>query len=281
MIQPNLTPELLRTFVTIVESGGFIKAAEHLHKTQSTISQHIKKLEQESGVELFQANGRKRELTASGHTLLSYARRILLLQEETLSAVAQENFKDEAKIGLSHCLSEGVFPVLLGQFSRSYPNIKITVDTSHSASIIKAYDRGEYDVSLSLEPKITTGTVISTDEIVWVGAKDYQFNKDQPVSLCMYCGQNLFEQYVIEALDNANIRWEKVYKANSFNSVLAAVEAGLGISVQLKNSVSKNVQILSSSCGLPKLPNAYIIMRNRLRGQTGRLLSETMTKIRF
>ncbi len=48
MAQPNLSSELLRTFIAVVEHGGFIKAADKLHKTQSTVSQQIKKLESES-----------------------------------------------------------------------------------------------------------------------------------------------------------------------------------------------------------------------------------------
>jgi len=281
MHQPNLTPELLRTFVTIVEVGGFIKAAENLHKTQSTVSQHVKKLEQESGVTLFKADGRRRVLTPSGHTLLSYAKRLLLLQEETLSAVAQENFKGEVNIGISHCLSEGVFPILLGQFSRNYPDIKITVDTNHSIVINQAYLRGEYDLSLSVEPAITTGDVVSTDEVVWVGALDFKYDKNRPLPICFYSGHNLFKQFINEALDNASISWQATYNANSFSSVLAAVKAGLGISVQLKSAVSKDVRVLTPELGLPQLPNAHIIMRNRLRGPAGRLLSEAMTKIRY
>lgn len=281
MRQPNLTPEILRTFVTIVETGGFIKAAEHLHKTQSTISQHVKRLEQEAGVDLFEANGRKRELTASGHALLSYAKRLLLLQEEALTAIAKENFIGEIKIGVSHCLSEGIFPELLGEFSSHYPDIKIIVDTRHSLSINQAYDRGEYDISLSVEPSITTGDVISTDEVVWVGASDYHYRKNDSVAFCAYDGHNLFKQFVVEALDNANIPWQVTYKANSFSSVLAAVKAGLGISVQLKGAVSKDVKVLSAESGLPKLPQAHIIMRNRLRGPAGKSLSDIMTRIRY
>ena len=281
MHPPNLTPELLRTFVAIVEVGGFIKAAEHLHKTQSTVSQHVKKLEQESGVVLFQAEGRKRVLTASGHTLFSYAKRLLLLQEETLTAVAHENFKGEVKIGLSHCLSEGIFPILLGQFSRNYPDMKITVDTSHSVTVNQAYARGEYDLSLSIEPHITTGDVVSTEEVVWVGALDYCFSKDKPLPLCFYSGQNLYKRMMIESLDNASIPWQAIYNANSFSSVLGAVKAGLGVSVQLKSAVSNDVRVLSADMGLPQLPSAHIVLRTRLRGPAGKLLSEAMTKIRY
>ncbi|HPQ26560.1 MAG TPA: LysR family transcriptional regulator, partial [Gammaproteobacteria bacterium] len=49
MATPNLSTELLRTFVAVVEADGFLRAAERLHKTQSTVSQQIQRLEEEVG----------------------------------------------------------------------------------------------------------------------------------------------------------------------------------------------------------------------------------------
>ena len=159
--------------------------------------------------------------------------------------------------------------------------MKITVDTNHSSVINQAYARGEYDLSLSVEPTITDGDIISTDRVVWVAALDYKYDKSQPLPICFYSGHNLFKQYTVETLDNASIPWQTTYNANSFSSVLAAVKAGLGVSVQLNGAVSPDVRVLTPEFGLPQLPNAHIIMRNRLRGPAGRLLSDAMTKIRY
>lgn len=65
---PNISSELLRTFSAVVESDGFMKAAERLHKTQSTVSQQVQKLEGEIGTALFEPDGRKRRLTPAGET---------------------------------------------------------------------------------------------------------------------------------------------------------------------------------------------------------------------
>jgi len=65
MPTPNLTTELLRTFVTVVDLDGFNRAARQLHKTQSTVSQQVHRLEQELDCALFEARGCKRRLTAA------------------------------------------------------------------------------------------------------------------------------------------------------------------------------------------------------------------------
>ncbi|MBN9001731.1 MAG: LysR family transcriptional regulator, partial [Rhizobiales bacterium] len=74
--------ELLRSFVSVVDSGGFTRAGERVHKTQSTVSQQIKRLEDDIGRPLLIRAGRAVVPTEDGERLLSYARRMLALAEE-------------------------------------------------------------------------------------------------------------------------------------------------------------------------------------------------------
>src|SRR5918998_1756506 len=76
----------LRTLVAIVDTGSFTKAAEAVAKTQSAVSMQMKKLEERIGRPLFERDGRMSRLTADGERLLPYARRMLKLQAEALSA---------------------------------------------------------------------------------------------------------------------------------------------------------------------------------------------------
>ena len=75
----NLPTSVLRTFVTIVEEGGFTQAAAVLDLTQPTVSQQIKKLEEMVEQPLLDRGQRRLELTVAGQTMLDYARRILML----------------------------------------------------------------------------------------------------------------------------------------------------------------------------------------------------------
>ncbi len=84
--------ELLRSFVSVVDAGGFTKAGERVHRTQSTVSQQIKRLEDQLGRPLLQRTGKQATLTEEGERLLSYARRILALEQEAnRCAVASRN----------------------------------------------------------------------------------------------------------------------------------------------------------------------------------------------
>jgi DNA-binding transcriptional LysR family regulator len=141
MRQPNISTELLQTFITVIEQGGFNRAALRLYKTQSTISQHIRKLESELGVSLFAVEGR-RKLTPMGEQFFSYAKRWLALQEEAVFALAKMELQGEVRIGVSHSLSEGVLPELLARFARTYPQVNLLVETGGSADLIQGYAQG-------------------------------------------------------------------------------------------------------------------------------------------
>lgn len=76
----------LRTFLAIAEMGSFTKAGEAIHKTQSAVSMQMRRLEERVGKPIFVKDGRQSRLTEDGLRLVEYARRMIILNDETLSA---------------------------------------------------------------------------------------------------------------------------------------------------------------------------------------------------
>ena len=76
----------LRTFIAIVETGSFTKAADVVHKTQSAVSMQMKRPEERLDRAIFARDGRASKLTEDGERLLDYARRIIKLNVEALAA---------------------------------------------------------------------------------------------------------------------------------------------------------------------------------------------------
>ena len=85
--------DLLRSFVSVVDTGGFTRAGERVHRTQSTVSQQIKRLEESLGHTLLHRNGKQTTLTEQGERLVSYARRLLALEQEARDVVARRTAK--------------------------------------------------------------------------------------------------------------------------------------------------------------------------------------------
>ena len=97
--------EILRTFIYLAELKNFTKTAEQLHIVQSTVSNRIKQLEEQTGKILFTRKSRNVELTNTGEVFLPYAKQLLAIQEAALSQLkALESYKDTLNIGAVHSI---------------------------------------------------------------------------------------------------------------------------------------------------------------------------------
>src|ERR1700746_1001963 len=92
--------ELLRSFVSVVDAGGFLRAGGRVPRSHATVSQQIKRLEEEVGQPLLSRSGKDVTPTEAGERLLSYARRLLSLAEEARDVVAQPSKEGAVRLGI-------------------------------------------------------------------------------------------------------------------------------------------------------------------------------------
>ncbi|CAM5231996.1 LysR family transcriptional regulator OS=Stutzerimonas stutzeri OX=316 GN=CXK95_12560 PE=3 SV=1 [Stutzerimonas stutzeri] len=123
---PGIDTELLRSFVAIADHGGFTRAAEAVHRTQSAISMQMKRLEEDVLQRpLFERSGRQVSLTAEGQVLLGYARRILKLHGEVMTTLREPHMVGAVRIGTPDDYVMRFLPGILAQFAQAYPLVQV------------------------------------------------------------------------------------------------------------------------------------------------------------
>src|ERR1700687_6095964 len=140
--------DLLRSFVSVVDAGGFTRAGERVHRTQSTVSQQIRRLEESFGRSLLHRNGKQATPTEEGERLLSYARRILALAEEARDVVARPAGGGIVRLGPAEDFAVYQLPELLSEFARSRPGLRLDVRCGLSVRLARDLARGELDLAL-------------------------------------------------------------------------------------------------------------------------------------
>lgn len=95
----NLDMTTLRSFMAVADHGGVTRAAGALNLTQSAVSMQIKRLEEMLDITLLDRANRRVTLTASGEQLLSYARRIVALNDEAVGRLTEDLFEGEVVLG--------------------------------------------------------------------------------------------------------------------------------------------------------------------------------------
>src|ERR1700738_1048081 len=140
--------ELLRSFVSVVDPGGFTRAGERVHRTQSTVSQQIKRLEEDVGQPLLNRTAKDVTPTEAGERLLSYARRLLSLAEEARDVVTRPGNEGAVRLGVPEDFAAYRLTKLLAAFSRSHPTLRLDVRADQSANLKRDLERGELDLAL-------------------------------------------------------------------------------------------------------------------------------------
>jgi DNA-binding transcriptional LysR family regulator len=255
----NLDMDVLRTFVTGFELGSFARAADRLGRSQSAISTQLRKLEDQIGQPLVQKSGRGLALTTAGESLLSYAKRILELNDDAVDIIRGSDVEGWVRLGLPQDFAESWLTAILGRFANAHPKVRIEVQVDRSRPLIEKTLKGELDLSLvwdgSEGPRARR---IADLPIAWIGRPDWHGSRKrgtEPLPLVAFAPPCVFRSAGVAALDAAGISWRIVFTSPSLPGLMAATEAGLGITLRTTMSIPKALVALDPvATGLPPLP---------------------------
>jgi DNA-binding transcriptional LysR family regulator len=168
----------LEIFVRVAEFGSFSRAAEALFLTQPTVSEHVRALEDELGVQLLDRLGRGAAPTPAGQLLLGYARKLLALAGEAQQAVDQfqGRVSGELIVGGSSIPGEYVLPSLIGAVRAKHPEIAVTLPIGDSRSVQEWVESGRVELGVvGVRPtgRSLDSRQLMADELVVVVAPDH------------------------------------------------------------------------------------------------------------
>ncbi|QDL95819.1 LysR family transcriptional regulator [Rhodopseudomonas palustris] len=254
--------ELLRSFVSVVEAGGFTRAGERVHRTQSTVSQQIKRLEDDLGRQLLDRSGKDVIPTEAGERLLSYARRLLALAEEARDVVARPGNEGAVRLGIPEDFALYRLPRLLGSFSRARPGLRLDVRADQSLNLKRDLERGDLDLALLKRETGGSGAIaVWPERVYWVNSKNHPCNaKASSVPLIFFPGGCLYRTRAIHAIETTGRRWHMAYTSSSLAGIQAAVAAGLGLSILSEISIQADHRKLTARDGFPPIDRTELAL---------------------
>ena len=254
--------DLLVTLVAIADRGGFARAASHLHLTQSTVSQHMKRLEGHAGRPLFAAAGRRRVLTDAGELLLGYARRILALHDAAGLALRDGEAAGVVRIGATQDFAEARLPALLRAFSRLHPRVSVEARVGQSRELRELVDAAALDVAVVFdEPRGRPGVRVGREPAAWLAAPDFaRPASGEPWPLALFDAPCVFRAAALRALDARRIPWRIAYASPSLTGIRAAVRAGVAVTARLARDAHGGLAVLGSRDGLPRLEAFHVAL---------------------
>jgi len=204
MERPLLDPQLLQSFVAIVETGSFTRAAERIHLTQSTLSQQMRRLEQQLGCTLLDRSGRQVVTTAQGETLLGLARRILGLLARAGERVSEASHP--LRLGVPEDFAAGAMTPVLAAFARAHPQVRLEVQSDLSHALWQAFEGGELDLALIKQGRGQGEPIARWREpLAWVDSREWPAAGRDPLPLVVFPSEGLYRRQMTDALDAEGI----------------------------------------------------------------------------
>ena len=252
----DFDPSLLRAFVAVKETGGFTRAAEKLHLTQSAISHQIRKLEAQVGRPLLHRTTRRLTVTEDGEDFLRYARQILDTLDAMTLRFQPSPISGVVRFGVPDNFMGDRLAPLLSQFARAFPATRMEVSVSMHLDLRAMVRTGELDLAVVMSPPgCIEGTQIRRTQLVWAAAGTFEVPAGASLPLAFFPKPCVHREVAAAALDAAAADWHVVFTSASPHGIRAAVLAGLAVTVLTREEVEPWMKIVDGRHGLPGLPS--------------------------
>lgn len=262
----SLDLPLLRSFVAAGQAGSFSAAAAQLGLTQPAVSQRIRRLEEATGLILFQRSTRGVVLTPDGELVMRYAERVLAVVRELEQALSPTDPLDGIRVGLLEDVAESGLTPVLSDFSVLHPAVALDVTTACDGDLRDGIGRGRFDLAIA-EPRVFSKAPHGVRRrgrapLHWTASPGTDL-AERPLPLVLYRAPSGWRDAVVDSLAAAGIAWRPAFEASSLAALQAALRAGLGVGTVLPGTVPAGCVPIENGTDLPEPPSIELALFRR------------------
>jgi DNA-binding transcriptional LysR family regulator len=262
---PTLELDWLRAFVTVADARNFTAAGEAVGATQSAVSIRIRKLEERLGQRLMERNARNVALTRFGMTFLPDARRLLQLHDDAADRAIGLARSRSFELAISDHTAGDLLPKILGPMRELPDGRRLSVVVGRSPELATAFAGGHYDAVIGRADDLDgEGETIIEDRMVWMAAKSFKWEADQPLPLVLLSAPCTVRDTTLTALARHDVPWREAFVGTGVAAIQAAVVAGFGIAaLEARNAPPDCAMQGQWLKRLPALPPTRVVIRAR------------------
>jgi DNA-binding transcriptional LysR family regulator len=256
----SLEIRMLRSLISVVETGSITETARRLGRTQPAITLQIQRLEDLTGRPLLLHGHRRILLTEHGALVLSYAKSIVRLHDELLGRLASPRIEGHVVLGTPDLYAANLLPPILNMFRQAFPLIQVELRCVLSTPLVSQVKRGDVDIALVTRMNdFTGGRVVAQEPLIWIGAVGSEADRERPVPLALLPIGNVFREHAIAALGRIERPWRIACVSESASGLMAAVFAGMAVTVLGRSSLGAGMYELDPE-DFPRLPAVELLL---------------------
>ncbi|MEU0832605.1 LysR substrate-binding domain-containing protein [Streptomyces sp. NPDC005969] len=254
-------PAQLRTFLAVAQTLSFTQAARRLGVRQSTVSQHVRRLEDATGRQLFTRDTHRVDLTVDGEAMLGFARTILQAHERAAAFFTGTRLRGRLRFGASEDFVQTRLPEILESFRRDHPEVELELTVELSGTLHRQLAAGRLDLVLAKRRTGDThGELVWRDALTWIGAPQLRIDPDRPVPLILFPPPGLTRARALEVLEEHGRSWRIACTSASLSGLVAAAHAGLGVMAHTRGLIPPGLTPVPARAGLPELGDVDFVL---------------------
>ncbi|MFI5747730.1 LysR substrate-binding domain-containing protein [Streptomyces sp. NPDC051644] len=262
-------PAQLRTFLAVAQTLSFTQAARRLGVRQSTVSQHVRRLEEATGRQLFTRDTHRVDLTVDGEAMLGFARTILEAHERAAAFFTGTRLRGRLRFGASEDFVLTRLPEILESFRRDHPEVELELTVELSGTLHQRLAAGRLDLVLAKRRAGDThGELVWQDTLTWIGAPQLRIDPDRPVPLILFPPPGITRARALEVLEEHGRPWRVACTSTSLSGLIAAAHAGLGVMAHSRGLIPPGLAPVPARAALPELGDVdFVLLHGRRRDE--------------
>jgi DNA-binding transcriptional LysR family regulator len=257
----NLDIKMLRSLLSVAETGNITETARRLGRTQPAITLQLQRLDEICGFNLFRNDGRRMVLTPDGTLVLSYAKSILRLHDELMSRLASPDIEGQVILGTPDLYASFLLPSILALFRRAFPRVQVQLQCSLSTPLVQSVHRGDVDVALVTRMNnFSGGQVVMQEQLVWLTGDHSQAHDETPLPLALLPPGNIYRDHAIDALESVQHSWRIACVSESVSGLQAAVFSGMAVTVLGRSARVPGMREIGTGPDFPPLPKVDLLL---------------------
>lgn len=258
-----LDPIWLQSFVAVARTLSFTLAGTSLNRRQSTVSEHVRKLEAVCGTRLFVRDTHSVRLTPGGEAMIGFARSILDTNDRALRHFARTELAGSIRLGVTEDVVLAGLPEVLRRFTAEHPRIILELTVGLSENVRKKLELGALDLAfIKRRPGEQQGDLVWREPMIWISAPAFILNPTQPIPLILLAPPAITRVAALTALETIGSRWNVVCTSSTQSGIHAALAAGLGIAPHARSLVPAGLTEIASN-DLPPLGDVeFVVLAN-------------------
>jgi DNA-binding transcriptional LysR family regulator len=260
---PLFDLDLLRALAMVAETGSLSAAAPRLCRSQSAVSEQIRKLEDMCGLPLLLRGKTGASPTPAGQRLIGYARQLLALSDTAYRDIQGAQLAGELRLAITDYFRPRALPTILRRVRDQFPRLRLHVSIRKSALIEEEITSGDFDIGLSMRILDKASKAAEADQririrrepLAWVADKSFVMPESGILPLVVLPDTCSLQRFLVRTLDAHEVAYAVMHSASGVGGLHLALAAGLGVTCLNASAIPDDAMTVTGSARLPALPD--------------------------